>query len=304
MSEQIAPMPPPGKILLATDLRSRSDRALDRAAQLARQWNAPLVIVHAMESRPVRASELADPLPSWRRPPSLAISIERQIRRDLREQVNQLSIHVEEGNPAQVILDAVDREGCDLIILGTARDELFGRIFSGSTGEYLMRKSPASVLVVRARPNGPYNHVLVGTDFTEESRYGLEVAAGSFPHAQMTVMHAFDLPYRSLLSDTPLSHDFAAMERATIQEFVSQAKLTDEVRSSIRTTIEHGPPELMLRRYVEEKHADLTVIGAYGRGRLYQMLVSGNTPRIVDSVPNDILLVRAQRAGVPKHLSE
>jgi nucleotide-binding universal stress UspA family protein len=285
----------PRRILLATDLRSRSDRALDRAAQLARQWNAPLVVIHAMEPKPVGLRESAEPLPSWRKPPNPAPNIERQIRRDLREEVNHLTIQVEEGDPSQVILDTVEREGCDLIVLGAAQDELFGGRIFGSTVEYLMKKSPVSVLVVKARPNGPYSHILVGTDFTDESRYGLEVAAGSFPHSQMMVMHAFDLPYRSLLSDTALGKDFAAMERATIQEFVAGAELPDAVRSRIRTSIEHGPPDLMLRRYIEEKHADLTVIGAYGRGRLYHLLVSGNTPRIVESVPSDILLVRAHR---------
>src|SRR5690606_22346732 len=83
----------------------------------------------------------------------------------------------------------------------------------GSMIENLVRKSPASVLVVKSRPNGPYGHVLVGTDFTEESRYGLEVAAGYFPDCRFTVMHGFEMPYKSFLSDTPLSRDFAAMER-------------------------------------------------------------------------------------------
>lgn len=42
----------PRSILLATDLTSRCDRAFDRAARLARQWNAPLHVLHAIESLP------------------------------------------------------------------------------------------------------------------------------------------------------------------------------------------------------------------------------------------------------------
>lgn len=295
MAEQGAPKIPPKKILLATDLSSRADRALDRAAQLARQWRAQLLIVHAIERRSDGLSDRAD-LPSWRRPPDRTSAIERQIRRDLREEVEQLAIHIEEGPPGQVILDAAEREDCDLVVLGTARDELFGRNLLGSTVEHLVRKSPVSVLVVKARPNGPYHHVLVGTDFSEESRYGLEVATTLLPVSHFTLMHAFEMPYRALLNDSTLSHDFAAMEQATIRDFLSEAAVADEARSRIKTTIEHGPPDLMLRRYVEEQHADLTVIGAYGRGLLFHMLVRGNTPSIMDSVPSDVLLVRARPA--------
>ncbi|RBP44262.1 nucleotide-binding universal stress UspA family protein [Roseimicrobium gellanilyticum] len=295
MSDPKISLHPPKKILLGTDLSARGDRALDRAAQLARQWDAELLVVHALDRKAEHVSDLVDPLPSWRQSPSQELHIQKQIRRDLREEVAQLKIHIEEGDPAQVILDTAAREGCELIVLGMARDELFGRTLLGSTVEYLLRKSPVSVLVVKTRPNGSYQHVLVGTDFTEESRWGLEVAAHSFPSARLTLMHSFEMPYRALLSDSTLSHQFAAMERATIAEFVRDTALPEQVRARLQTTIEHGPPGLMLRRFVEEQHSDLTVIGAYGRGFLFHLFVGGNTPRIVDSVPGDILLVRAHR---------
>jgi nucleotide-binding universal stress UspA family protein len=288
---------PPKRILLATDLSARGDRALDRAAQLSRQWGAELVIVHAIDRKMESLSDLANPLPSWRRSPTPELNIQKQIRRDLREEVDHLKIQIGEGDPARVILDTAAREGCEMIVLGMAQEDISGRMPLGSTVEHLVRKSPLSVLVVKNRPNGPYRHILVGTDFTEESRYGLEVAAGSFPGSRFALMHAFEMPYRALLSDTTLSQEFAAMERATITEFLRDSAVPAQVRDGIKTMIEHGPPGLMLRRYVEEQHADLTVIGAYGRGFLFHLLMGGNTPRIVDSVPSDVLLVRAHRPG-------
>lgn len=288
---------PPTRILLATDLSARGDRALDRSAQLARQWGAELVIVHALDRRMEVLPDLAYPVPSWRRSPHPELTIQKQIRRDLREEVEYLKIQIEEGDPARVILDTAAREGCEMVVVGMAHDDITGRMPLGSTVEHLVRKSPLSVLVVKNRPNGPYRNILVGTDFTEESRYGLEIAAGSFPESRFALMHAFEMPYRALLSDTTLSQEFAAMERATIAEFLRDSALPAQVRDGIKTMIEHGPPGLMLRRYVEEQHADLTVIGAYGRGFLFHLLMGGNTPRIVDAVPSDVLLVRAPRPG-------
>src|SRR5699024_10309123 len=48
MSDMNAVMRPPRRILLATDLASQTDRALDRAVRLARQWQAQLHVVHAL----------------------------------------------------------------------------------------------------------------------------------------------------------------------------------------------------------------------------------------------------------------
>ena len=290
---------PSRKILLATDLSARTDRALDRAAQLARQWGAELHVVHAIDPRAVSLTDAAYPRPAWRPSPDRASALHQRIKRDLREEVDQLKIHIEEGDPAHVILEAAKREGVDLIIVGLARDELFGRMLLGHTVEQLVRKSPVSLLVVKSRPAGPYRHVLVGTDFTPESKYGLEAAAGFFPDGQFTVMHGFEMPYKAFMSNPALSQDFVAMEKNTIEEFVRDAVLDDRVRGRIRTLIEHGPPDLMLCRYVEEHQPDLTVIGAYGRGFLFHLLVGGYTPRILDTVPNDVLLVRAHRPEDP-----
>ena len=77
------PRMPPQRILLASDLSSRGDRALDRAAQLAQQWGAELMILHAMEGEGL-ASPQHQGLPSWRRPPNTAALVEQQIREDVR----------------------------------------------------------------------------------------------------------------------------------------------------------------------------------------------------------------------------
>jgi nucleotide-binding universal stress UspA family protein len=51
----------------------------------------------------------------------------------------------------------------------------------------------------------------------------------------------------------------------------------------------------MLATYAMEKGADLTVIGAYERSRLFHVVIVGKGPRIVESVPTDVLVVRAER---------
>ncbi len=284
------------KILLATDLTSKSDRALDRAVLLARQWNAHLVVVHAL--KPDSGSVLdprAPDVPSWRQAPDRSVAVERRIRRDLRGENDKLSVIVEEGEPVKVVLEAIEREGCDLVVLGTAGEATLGRVLLGNTADHLVRRAPVSVLIVKNRPDGPYRHILVGTDFTPESRHGLQVAAGSFGDAIFALMHAYWPLYSRLTSDTALGGDVPPTEAASMQAFLEESGMPDAVRARIHPVIEYGQPEIVFRNYVEERGADLTVIGAFGRGLMFHLLVGGNAPRIVGTTPSDVLVVRAQR---------
>lgn len=294
MADVIAPQAPPKRILLATDLSARGDRALDRATQLANDWGAELVVVHALEDEDF-ASAAHRGLPSWRSPPDNIATLERQIRDDIRGQCPPLRIHVQEGAPIKVILETLERERCDLIVVGLGRQRAISWPPLGKTIDELFRSSPASVLVVKRRPQSAYEHLLVGTDFTDEARLGLETATRLFPQASVALMHAFEMPYRSLLLDSQLSRDFGEMERSTLKDFADEARLPDGVRERLLPLIEHGPPEVMLSAYVMEHGADLTVVGAYERGLIFHAMVGGKGPRIVEAVPSDVLVVRPKR---------
>jgi nucleotide-binding universal stress UspA family protein len=294
VTDQNWPAVPPKRILLATDLSGRGDRALDRATQLALQWDAELSIVHALEGEGLDLPEYQG-LPSWRQPPDPMALVERQIREDVRGPCPKLRVFVEEGPAVQVILNVAAREQADLIVIGLGRQRAFGIGGVGKTVDELFRRAPVSVLVVKRRPNGPYNHLLVGTDFTPEAKRGLEVAGQLFPTSSITVMHAYEMPYRGVMLDTQLGRDFGALETSTLRDFLAEAELDDDQRSRLHPLIEHGPPEVMLSTYVMERSADLTVIGAYERSKIFHLVIVGKGPRIVESTPSDVLVVRAER---------
>ncbi|WP_332659180.1 universal stress protein [Brevundimonas sp.] len=284
---------PPKRIVLATDLSGAGDRALDRATELAVGWGADLVVVHALDDG---GSGAAQSLPSWRRPPDLAALAEKQIRDDIRGPSPRLSIHIDEGRPLNVILEAVEREQADLLIVGMGRGNAFDGL--SRTVDELFRRCPVSMLVVKTRPNAPYGRILVGTDYSDEARCGLEVAAKLFPSTVMTLMHAYDMAYRNLYLDPALAERFSRVEKETIAAWLDQADLSDTDRTRIHPLIEHGAPEVMLSAFAREQGADLTVVGAYERSRLFHMAVGGSGPRIVQSAPSDVLVVRADRTAL------
>jgi len=295
------PAPPRG-ILLATDLSSHCDRALDRAIQLAGQWKTTLHVVHALRPE-TRAGAWWSPGGGDPQPGDAQVTlVERQIKHDMAVPPDDLAIHVDVGEPVDVIMRTAEREDCDLIIAG-ASGPTFASSILHTTTEHLLRRAPQSLLIVKTRPRGAYRQLLLGTDFTTESRHGLETAAAWFADADFTLMHALDIPYRSMFLEAGRENEFSRLEHETMDAFVAAAQLPDGVRSRLATRIAYGYPEAMLSEHGQAHDIDLTVIGALARGLVFHMLVGGNAARIVQTVPGDVLMVRsgaiaAQQDGV------
>lgn len=286
----------PKVILFATDLSSRCDRALDRSAQLAKQWGARLVVLHVLDPHEefLRRSR-RDDLPSWRRPPDRAAVVAAQIRRDLLEDLPNVEVRVEDGDPAAKIDEAAREVGAGLIVTGVARDETLGRYFLGSTVDQLVRHTAVPVLVVKRRVR-PYGEVLAATDFSDSSRHALDAARQFFPDAPLTLMHAFETPFAGFLEKGTFSEQYRAMEAAACDDFLSKAGLTPAQRQEMQVLIEHGSPEAMIRSYMKDKGVDLVVLGTHGRSAVFEALIGSTAKRILEYAPGDVLLIREPRS--------
>ncbi|TWI08204.1 universal stress protein [Aerolutibacter ruishenii] len=296
MDDHPADSAPPRRILLATDLTSACDRALDRAVALARHWDAALHLLHVVEVPPPAIPLGVDADHYLQRFPDAKDEALRRLHRDVLPVALGAAVHIEQGTtPSAAILEVVERERCDLLVLGEPRRRLVGPL--GESGlDRVVRQSPASVLVVRDRPHNPYRNLLVGTDFTDEALQALVAVAGLFPTAAITLMHAYEEAYAYLLEGTPDGRDWPLQQLARLREQVEAAALPAARQAGIRNAVASGPPEVMLRRHVLAANIDLTVIGAYPRGLLYSAAV-GRSRNIIDAIPGDVLVVRATRGA-------
>lgn len=285
---------PPKKILLATDLSCRCDRALDRAAQLARQWDSHLLAVHVLDpGEMILAESRVDDLVRWR-PPQRVSMAKARIQRDLLQEMPHVQVRVEEGDPARVIGEVARAEKCDLIVTGIARDEVFGLHLLGATVERLVRRTPVPILVVKARTR-PYREVVVATDFSDHSIHGLNAAAKYFPEASLTLFHAFELPFAGLLDKRGLGDPFGELEREACDKFLASSDLTEERRRSIKVVIKNGSPEATLRDYMLDGGVNLVALTTHGRSGIYDVLIGSVAKRILETAPGDVLLLRDPR---------
>lgn len=280
----------PRRILLATDLSCRCDRALDRAVRLAADWRAELIAAYIVE--PDGSSEL-----ERERTPLLTSPVHRmrrRLRRDLASVADDIRAVVQKGDPAETLLAIAARERCDLIVMGVARDETLGRMLLGNTVNRLVRGSPVPVLVVRDRAIHPYRRIVVATDFSEASFHALHVASKLFPAQRLTLFHAYDVPFSGLLENRDFSEDLHIVERESGVPFLNDERLAPELRNRIDIVVERGAPESAIGGYADRHDIDLTVIGSHGRGAIFDVLIGSTAKRLLESVAGDLMIVHAR----------
>lgn len=281
---------PPARLLLATDLSPRCDRATDRAMQLAGEWRCELVALTVME-RP----EMPDQVLDWLQQEHDAGG-ERYARRLLRRELDVLGergrMEVCRGDVVTAIRDRVQALDIPFVVLGVARDEPFGRILAGSTAEDLARSATPLLLVVRNRAHDSYRRVLVATDFSEASRAALHAALRLFPHAHIVLYHAHEVPFSGMVADSAALHAARGAEREEAPRFLAASGLSPRDRGRVRIAVEAGPLALMAARYVRHHDIQLAVMGSRGRSALTDMLLGSSAAKLLEWLPCDTLLVR------------
>ena len=284
----------PTAILIATDLSARCDRALDRAVLLADAWQARLVVLHVIEDTTALEAML-DPTPASVTQDPIAAA-RRELIRDIGAVADTATLVIERGRPADAIIRVAAREGCDLIVLGIARDEPFGRYSLGGTDDRLLRGSPAPLLIVKGRARRPYERIAIATDFSDSSRHALDAAFRLFPEQHLTLLHAYDPPMENLAPDPAVyRRDARTAAIAEAMELIA-ASARPEGRPAPGIFVEHGDAAEVLRDYVDEGKADLVVLGTHGRSAIYEIFLGSTAKRILDHLPCDALVVREPKA--------
>lgn len=288
----------PRSILLATDLGARSDRALDRAVQLAKGWQSPLVVATVIEAGAGRIDLMAlrDP-PDWYRGEDPEQVAERQLLEAMSAQGVDARFRVERGPPGDRLLEVAEAEGCELVVAGVARHESLGRAVLGSTVDRLARRSPVPVLVVRGRVQGPYRRMLVASDWSASAEHAMRTAMAMFPQSAITVLHGYEVPMAGLM-DTTREQMLAAVRDQALadgREFIARCQPPGGV-GSVSLVVERGDPSLLMRMYASQYPVDLAVVATHGRSALLDVMLGSVAQRLLEDLPLDTLVVRKPSA--------
>ncbi len=291
-------MRPPEKILLATDLSSRSDRAQDRAVSLAKQHDCELIVLHVLESPSENNSVRRIPFLPFLDYNRIAIEKARKrILDDMKDVNARVTVLIQEGEPGEVIMGVADDMNCGLVVTGVARNEVLGRFTPGKTVDRLIRKSKTSLLIVTERFRGPYGRIAVAADLSPASRDALEAAASFFPGRTLALVYAFSAPRSSAVDNVDDYRErMRQVARRDLTNFIAAVDLNADQRARINMIIEYGNESKVLKDFVRLSDAELVVMGSPLQGLLSRLFFGGHAKRLVSSVSCDALVVRSRHS--------
>lgn len=284
---------PPRRLLLATDLCARCDRPLDRAKQLAREWQAGLTVLTVRDG-PQTPEEVA----SWLDGSPTVHAFELAARRELAEEFTGTGVaptlQVLEGDVTDSILGAAAGMPDAMVVMGASRDEGFQQLLLGSTAERLSQDLAQPLLVVRQRTRGSYARILVANDFTKGTRRALDTALRLFPGRRITLLHVLESG-----SAAPTEVLAAAAEDglAASRRFLDSCALPPETHALLDLALTQGKVAEAMARYALENMVQLAVLGVRPRSGMARVFMGSRSEDLLQHLACDILLVREEGGG-------
>ena len=140
-------------ILVATQLDEVGQRALAMGVLLARQLDARLHVMHVLDVGPARRmgmipAEMEDYRQQLRQQREQQLQ-EQLAQTDSRATPHGVQVHLVEGRPYLVVLDAIDEFAVDLLIMGTSGRGGLPGVLVGNTAEHLLSEIPCSLLAIK-----------------------------------------------------------------------------------------------------------------------------------------------------------
>jgi nucleotide-binding universal stress UspA family protein len=190
--------------------------------------------------------------------------------------------------------ELADQEGADLLVVGSARRSLLGRVLTGDDTRAALNTAPCAVAIAPAGyADGPSSirEVGVGYNETPESDHALALARtiAAEHGARLSAFEAISLPHY-LFSGGPSPAD------ESIDDFVADARRRIAALGGVEPHATYGHPAEELALY--SASVDLLVVGSRGYGPLGR-LVHGSTSELLARTARCPLLVltRAARAA-------
>ena len=266
-------------ILVATDFKPRSDRALDRAAKLAKDTGRELVVIHANEK--------------WRSGPS-GDELTAQVKAVMPEDAPAFRSLLPEGPAPDVIAQAAEDEDAFCLVLGVARYNSVGDYFLGTAVDEVLRRSTYPVLVVKERPRAGYEHIVIGTDLSKPSARAVEAAVAMFPDAQLHLVHAFHVPYEAWQQAAYVKEELAETAQRHCDEFTQQLDVSPECRAQMTMDLIEGSPLTAIKQMIGKYDAHLCALTSHGYGGLRQALLGSTVSDLLRTLPVDTLVIHPQ----------
>lgn len=277
------------RIMLATDFSERSDRALRRAVLLTKMHQATLDLVHVVDDdRPRRIvdHEAVE-----------ARTLLRELAQTLKSDDGiTCETSVILSDPFAGIVKAAAERRPDLLVIGPHRRQILRDAFLGTTAERTIRSVDCPVLMVNGPPVGPWRHILLTTDLSDNSKSALGrfVALELARAARHSILHVFDsLALRLTRTESiPKADRDSHLEdqrgdaRRQLARFVADLV---GLHCEMVVRYEETTTAVEILKAAETLNADLIVLSTQGKRLISRLLLGSVTELTLRSATVDVL---------------
>lgn len=297
------PVPRIRSILAATDFSEDARHAAGRAAMLASGLGAGLSLLHVISApmlgslRSLFASADADAAETRVRAQAqqsldtLAVQLEGHVGEVAREAGREVRV----GRVLDEILSAADEH--DLLVVGPRGSSPLRDLILGTTVERLLSKSLRPVLVARKPAHASYQRVVVAMDFSPDSVAALRIARQVAPQAELTAVHAYDLPFAGKLWAAGVQEDEIERYRANARQ--SAMRALERIAADaglgpmqLATIVQQGHAGRLVLEHAAQLDADLIIVGKHGLSKLEELMLGSVTRHVLADAPCDVLVAR------------
>ena len=294
-------MPVLKRILVATDLSPAGQRAVMRAGQLARQWEAQLFLAHARPDWNLFSRWLPASSDSYQ---DVARSSDAPMRGALADLESRFGVHARcdsrLGKASSVIAALVAELEPHLVVVG-ARGEHEAPAAApclGGTALKLLARVQAPLLLVRRAADVLYSSAFVAVDVASAlSRRMVLWGSGLVPGGDCHIVHACDVPYieRMRLQEV----DETLLERRMKQSEEAASLMARELAGAaegaakLQTRTVRGEPVTSILAEIDRVGPQIVVVGKKEPEGLHgqHWAMGGVGFRIAYHAPTDVLVL-------------
>lgn len=283
-------------ILVGTDFSDNAQRAADRAALIAHSRGADLELLHVESASALRdlkelfgaeANDVARRVEEQTRGALEALGAEVMSRHRITVRTS-----LRRGEAAEELAAAAEKIEASLIVLGARGASPFRDALLGTTTLRTLGRTRRPVLAVRRAPAADYRRVLVALDLSAASLPLLRAAHETAPGADLTMLHAFELPFEGKLR-------YAGVRESTVKYYVEAGreralarlnKLVAEAAVRGAKEIVHGLAQRAILERAAALDAELVALGRHAKVVLLDLVLGTVSRHVLSDAPCDVLV--------------
>jgi nucleotide-binding universal stress UspA family protein len=297
-------------IVAATDFSAFSERVVLRAARIAQQHDADLHVMHVVRPLDLYPGLTLSPDEFGQHDLDLQHAEQSRLGAVAASLAGQFGIRTHAatrlGRAHTEIAAYAQEVSADLVVAGSRGESMLKGLFLGSTASRLLRVAGCPVLIVRNLADEPYRQVVAAVDFSPVSAAVVSHALSLADGAWVDALHVLGSEVEQRLRKSKFVNiditDWLARLHMEAGTKLDALLAPIEDGAAVGRVVQPGYPPVAICQCIEEKHADLVVLGRHGQGGGLQDWMLGSVSKdVAFATASDVLIISPDALGIRHH---